>query len=76
MRCKYCYANGGNYHSKRDVMDVEILDQILNVFFNRFNIISNVQFFGGEPLMNLPLLEYACHKLSDKAEERNYSIIL
>lgn len=75
MRCKYCYANGGNYHSKRDVMDVEILDQILNVFFNRFNIISNVQFFGGEPLMNLPLLEYACHKLSDKAEERNYSII-
>ena len=64
LRCIYCYANGGNYHSTRDLMTKEMLDRTLEVFLKRFRKINTIQFFGGEPLMNMPLLEYACEKIS------------
>lgn len=74
MRCQYCYANGGNYLSDRDMMDKQTLDKLLEVFFKEFDTINNIQFFGGEPLMNYPLLEYACKKINQLAEDRGYTI--
>lgn len=74
MRCQYCYANGGLYGSDRDMMSKTTLDKVVNSFFNEFDIIEGIQFFGGEPLMNLPLLEYACKKISRVSQERGYKI--
>lgn len=74
MRCKYCYANGGAYCSKRDIMDKVVLDKLIAKFFKEFYIINNIQFFGGEPLMNYELMEYACKVISKIAISRNYSI--
>lgn len=72
MRCKYCYANGGRYSSERDILKKETLDTILRVFYNKFEKIYSVQFFGGEPLLNVHLLEYACKEIRRISRSRNY----
>lgn len=74
MRCQYCYAHGGNYLSNRDIMAFDTFDQLIHVFFQKFDVIKVVQFFGGEPLMNIPLLQYACEQFELRALERNYTI--
>lgn len=74
MRCKYCYANGGNYKSEKDMMSFETFEKILSTFFGEFDIIRRIQFFGGEPLMNLPLLEYACERFNSIAQVGGYDI--
>ena len=74
MRCRYCYANGGVYYSQRSIMDKAVLDKLVDRFFGEFHIINNIQFFGGEPLMNYELMEYACKIVSSIAKKRNYNI--
>ena len=65
LRCKYCYANGGSYLSERSILNQGTLDQILSVFFGFFDQIQRIQFFGGEPLMNIPMMEYCCKKITE-----------
>lgn len=70
MRCKYCYANGGSYGAPRGIMEKSILDKTLDVFYKEFDSIKYIQFFGGEPLLNIDLLEYACQKVTKINETR------
>lgn len=74
MRCKYCYANGGNYFSKRSILEKGMMDAIIDCFFKEFEIIEGIQFFGGEPLMNYPMLEYGCKQISKIATLRGYTV--
>ncbi len=74
MRCKYCYANGGAYASTRDMMSKAMLDMVVDTFFTQFDAIKNIQFFGGEPLMNLSLLKYGCELIQAKAKDREQEI--
>ncbi len=59
LRCKYCFADEGAYHSKREVMSREIafaaIDFLLKNSGNRK--VLEVDFFGGEPLMNLGVVK-------------------
>lgn len=54
LACKYCFAEEGEYHGKRAVMSYEVgkkaLDFLVANSGNRVNL--EVDFFGGEPLMN------------------------
>ena len=70
LRCIYCYANGGSYRSTQDLMSREMLDRVLEVFFGEYHQIDMVQLFGGEPLMNLELVEYACDRIRRINAER------
>lgn len=72
LRCVYCYANGGTYLSDIGRLSAKTLNQILEVFYNEFDIINVVQFFGGEPLLNVPILEMACEKIRNIDLERKY----
>ncbi len=74
MRCQYCYANGGSYCSQRNIMSKATLDKVIDKFFSEFYVIDTIQFFGGEPLMNFELMEYACKVISSIARKRNYNI--
>ena len=40
LRCRYCYAHGGSYLSQACVMNKDMLDTIINVFYARFSQIS------------------------------------
>lgn len=60
LRCRYCYANGGSYHSDEGIMSEKICKDTLDLFYNQFKTIDYIQLFGGEPLMNMPLIRYVC----------------
>ena len=54
LGCKYCFAEEGEYHGRRALMSFEVgkkaLDFLIANSGNRHNL--EVDFFGGEPLMN------------------------
>lgn len=54
LNCEYCFASQGNYHGERAIMDFETgkraLDFLVEKSGSRHNL--EVDFFGGEPLMN------------------------
>ena len=54
LACKYCFAEEGEYHGRRAIMSYEVgkkaLDFLVANSGNRTNL--EVDFFGGEPLMN------------------------
>lgn len=54
LACRYCFAEEGEYHGRRALMSYEVgkkaLDFLIANSGNRKNL--EVDFFGGEPLMN------------------------
>ena len=54
LACRYCFAEEGEYHGRRALMSFEVgkkaLDFLIANSGNRVNL--EVDFFGGEPLMN------------------------
>lgn len=72
LRCLYCYAAGGAYGSTRKLMSLNMLQTVLNVFFQHFDSITNVQIFGGEPLMNMPAVRAICEYVRARNEEAEH----
>lgn len=60
LRCRYCYAGGGNYQLPRKLMNKEMASSFLSFCLKSFDEIDGIVFFGGEPLMNLDVIEYVC----------------
>lgn len=60
MACRYCYANGGTYLSREKLMRVETANKALDLFHERFDRITSIKFIGGEPALNLPVVEFIC----------------
>ena len=59
LACKYCFAEEGEYHGRRALMSFEVgkkaLDFLVANSGNRVNL--EVDFFGGEPLMNFDVVK-------------------
>ena len=59
LACKYCFAEEGEYHGGRALMSYEVgkkaLDFLIANSGNRVNL--EVDFFGGEPLMNFNVVK-------------------
>ena len=59
LRCRYCFAEEGEYHGRRALMSFEVgkkaLDFLIRNSGNRTNL--EVDFFGGEPLMNFDVVK-------------------
>lgn len=59
LRCEYCFAGKGSYAGERSVMPVETgkkaIDYLVAHSQGRHNL--EVDFFGGEPLLNFPLIK-------------------
>ena len=63
LRCKYCFADEGKYHTeKRELMTAETgkraMDYLVEHSGHRRNL--EVDFFGGEPLMNFEVVKRSC----------------
>ncbi len=80
LRCKYCFADEGAYHKKRELMSKEIgfsaIDFLIANSGSRRNL--EVDFFGGEPLMNfdtvVAVVEYA--REQEKIHNKNFRFTL
>ena len=59
MSCMYCFASGGDFNTKRELMSVEVaksaIDYLIANSRNRKNL--EVDFFGGEPLLNFDVVK-------------------
>lgn len=76
LRCKYCFADAGEFHGKRSIMSAEVgkkaIDFVIANSGSRRNI--EIDYFGGEPLMNFAVVkeitEYA--KAEGKKHNKNF----
>lgn len=64
LRCKYCYASGGNYKMKRGLMTEETANSFIDFCVQNFGKVENIVFFGGEPFMNSSIIKYVCEKFT------------
>ena len=59
LNCSYCFASQGKYHGDRALMSLEVgkraLDFLVENSGTRHNL--EVDFFGGEPLMNFDMIK-------------------
>ena len=80
LNCEYCFASQGKYHGERAVMSFETgkraLDFLIENSGSRHNL--EVDFFGGEPLMNFDvvkkLVQYA--RSVEKEYNKNFRFTL
>lgn len=66
MKCGYCYANGGTYHSKENLMTMETAERAVDAFISRFGELGSVKFIGGEPLLNKKVVCGICDYIQKK----------
>ncbi len=55
LGCIYCYAHQGTYNHP-SLMDERTAIKIIDTFSTMFNSIESIQFFGGEPLLNIGVI--------------------
>ena len=80
LNCAYCFASQGKYHGERALMSFEVgkraLDFLIENSGTRHNL--EVDFFGGEPLMNWDvvkeLVSYA--RVQEKIHNKNFRFTL
>lgn len=76
LNCRYCYADGGNYGRKNELMTLETLQKIIvSLKTKNINKIDVVSFFGGEPLLNFDLIEYGLKHFSTEFSVNNFEMV-
>ena len=60
LRCRYCYAGGGAYGMDRSLMTGEVALRAVDAVYEHFEGLGGVQFFGGEPGLNVPVIRAVC----------------
>ncbi|MCD8155866.1 MAG: thioether cross-link-forming SCIFF peptide maturase [Clostridiales bacterium] len=80
LACRYCFAEEGEYHGRRELMSFEVgkraLDFLIANSGNRRNL--EVDFFGGEPLMNWNVVKelVAYGREQEKLHDKNFRFTL
>ena len=80
LNCSYCFASQGKYHGDRALMSFEVGKQALDFLIKNSGKRRNleVDFFGGEPLMNWDvvkqLVQYA--RSVEKEHNKNFRFTL
>lgn len=59
LACQYCFAEEGEYHGRRALMSFEVGKKALDFLIANSGMRTNleVDFFGGEPLMNFQVVK-------------------
>ena len=79
LNCSYCFASQGKYHGERALMSYEVGKRALDFLINsgtRRNL--EVDFFGGEPLMNFDVVKQlvAYARSIEKEKNKNFRFTL
>lgn len=80
LNCEYCFASQGKYHGDRALMSFEVGKRALDFLIENSGTRRNleVDFFGGEPLMNWDvvkeLVSYA--RVQEKIHNKNFRFTL
>ena len=80
LNCQYCFASQGKFHGDRALMSFEVGKQAIDFLIansgNRHNL--EVDFFGGEPLMNWDVVKQivAYARMEEKKHNKNFRFTL
>jgi uncharacterized protein len=71
LRCRYCFASTGDFGTKRTLMSAETgknaIDFLIEQSGSRRNL--EVDFFGGEPLMNFGAVEEIVYFIDENCDD-------
>ena len=80
LNCSYCFASQGKYHGERALMSFEVGKQALDFLVANSGTRHNleVDFFGGEPLMNFEVVKrlVAYARSIEKEAHKNFRFTL
>ena len=80
LNCSYCFASQGKYHGERAVMSYEVGKRALDFLIENSGTRRNleVDFFGGEPLMNFQVVKdlVAYARSVEKEKGKNFRFTL
>ena len=80
LNCSYCFASQGKYHGERAIMSYEVGKQALDFLIEHSGSRRNleVDFFGGEPLMNFQVVKdlVAYARSIEKEKGKNFRFTL
>ncbi len=80
LNCSYCFASQGKYHGDRAVMSYEVGKRALDFLVENSGTRRNleVDFFGGEPLMNFDVVKrlVAYARSIEKDKNKNFRFTL
>ena len=80
LNCSYCFASQGKYHGDRAVMSYEVGKRALDFLIENSGTRRNleVDFFGGEPLMNFDVVKrlVAYARSVEKERGKNFRFTL
>ncbi|MBE6945883.1 MAG: thioether cross-link-forming SCIFF peptide maturase [Ruminococcaceae bacterium] len=80
LNCSYCFASQGKYHGDRAIMSYEVGKQALDFLIAHSGSRRNleVDFFGGEPLMNFQVVKdlVAYARSIEKQHNKNFRFTL
>ena len=78
LRCKYCFAGTGDFGGKRALMSKETaakaIDFAIEGSRQRHNL--EIDLFGGEPLVNFPVVKYVVEYARKREQETHKNIKL
>ena len=80
LNCAYCFASQGKYHGERAIMSYEVGKRALDFLVENSGTRRNleVDFFGGEPLMNFDVVKQlvAYARSIEKEHNKNFRFTL
>ena len=80
LNCSYCFASQGKYHGERAIMSFEVGKRALDFLIEHSGTRRNleVDFFGGEPLMNFQVVKdlVAYARSIEKEKGKNFRFTL
>ena len=80
LNCSYCFASQGKYHGERAIMSYEVGKRALDFLMENSGTRKNleVDFFGGEPLMNFQVVKdlVAYARSVEKERGKNFRFTL
>lgn len=80
LNCAYCFASQGKYHGERAIMSLDVAKRALDFLIENSGSRRNleVDFFGGEPLMNFEMIKelVAYARSIEKEHNKNFRFTL
>lgn len=77
MRCIYCYENGGSFNKTRKIMGCSTIKKIVDWWISKIPqeiSLVRVEFYGGEPLLNISGFMYAIEYINEKMKQLNKKV--
>ena len=78
MKCEYCFASQGDFNTQKALMSIEVAQNAIDFLLaqSQGRRFLEVDFFGGEPLLNMSVIEQTVHYARQRAQKPGSNLIL